>query len=104
MGFIRLLGFSQIAKFTAMITNALLLALYGIISLLLTPIKILGDVSLDSNVHNSILTARTYLANMNIVLPVGTILAILGIILTIETFILLYKAVNWLIRKIPTID
>jgi len=104
MGYVRLLGFSQIKKFAIMIVNTLLLALYGIISLLLTPIKLLDDVSLDPNVHNSILTARTYLANINIVLPVSTILAILGIILTIETFILLYKAVNWLIRKIPTID
>jgi len=87
-----------------MITNALLLAGYGIVSLLLTPLKVLADVTLDSNIHASILTARTYLANMNIVLPISTILAVFGLILAIETFILLYKAVNWLIRKIPTIN
>jgi len=104
MDYVRFLDIPQIAKIRAMITNALLLALYGIVSLLLTPLKVLADVTLDSNIHASILTARTYLANLNIVLPISTILAIFGIILAIETFILLYKAVNWLIRKIPTIN
>ena len=87
-----------------MITNAILIALYAVISFILTPLTSLADVVLDSNIHNSILTARTYLANMNIVLPVTTILAIFGIILSVETFILLYKAINWLIRKIPMIN
>ena len=94
----------QIKKLGFMITNALLYLAYGFLSLLLAPISGLADVSLDPNIHSSLLTARTYLANMNIVLPISTLLAVFGLILGIETFILLYKVINWLIRKIPTIN
>lgn len=87
-----------------MIINGLLYALYAVVYLFLAPLRIFSDVILPTDIHNSIQTARTYLANINIVIPVATIAAIFGIMLAIEGFVLLYKAVNWLIRKIPTIN
>jgi hypothetical protein len=87
-----------------MIINAILTALYALINLVLTPITSLNSVNLDSNFTSSIQTVSTYLGNMNQLVPVTTILSVLGLIVLIEGLIMLYKAINWLIRKIPTIN
>ena len=87
-----------------MILTAVLTILYGAIRLILTPILILNDVVLDSNITTAFTKAGEYLANVNQVLPVSTILAVIGVFLGVEVFILLWKTINWLIRKIPTIN
>ena len=62
------------------------------------------DVSLSDNVAASVATASGYMSALNVILPVGSLIAILGLSLTIETTILTIKIVNWFIRKIPTIN
>jgi hypothetical protein len=62
------------------------------------------DVSLSDSVASSVATASTYISALNIVLPVGTLVSIIGLVLTIEGVILLIKIINWFIRKIPTIN
>jgi hypothetical protein len=67
-------------------------------------INLFPNVSLSDSVSASIGTASTYISGLNVVLPVSTLLAIVGLVLTIEGVILLIKIINWFIRKIPTIN
>ena len=87
-----------------MITTLLLQLLYGVIWLITSPVRLFSDVVLDSNITSSIATASTYLGGLNSVLPISTLLSVFGIFLTIEVAILFWKGINWLIRKIPTIN
>jgi hypothetical protein len=67
-------------------------------------VGIFPDVSLSDSVSSSVATASTYISGLNIILPVATLLSIVGLVLTIEGVILLIKIINWFIRKIPTIN
>ena len=87
-----------------MITTLILQLLYAVIWLITSPVRLLSDVTLDANIGGAISTASTYLGGLNAVVPVGTILAVFGIFLVVEVAILVWKGINWLIRKIPTIN
>ena len=87
-----------------MIVTLLIQLLYDIVWLITYPVRLLSDVSLDSNVTSSISTASSYLGGLNKVFPVTTLLTIFGLVLVVEGFILSWKGINWLIRKIPTIS
>ena len=87
-----------------MITTALITLMYFLIWLFISPLRAFSDVVLDSNISQSISTASTYLGGLNAVVPVGTMLAVFGVFLAVEIAILFWKGINWLIRKIPTIN
>jgi hypothetical protein len=84
-----------------MITTFLLNLVYSVASGFL---NLFPTTSISDDVLNSIQTANTYIAGLNIILSVYTILTILGLTLTIEGVILTIKIINWFIRKIPTIN
>lgn len=85
-----------------MITNAILFTFYKLLNnVFLYPILVQPDVSLTSGVGSAIATAGTYLANINVIFPLSTLLICLGVILTMESVILIYKLVMWVIRRIP---
>jgi len=67
-------------------------------------IALFPDVSLSDSVASSVATASTYISGLNMVLPVATIISIIGLVLAIEGVMLLIKIINWFIRKIPTIN
>lgn len=89
-----------------MITAAILLILYGLVSIITSPIRLLPDVSLPAGIISSISSSNNYIAAIYQILPytIGALLIVLGIVITIEGFIILFKIMNWLIRKIPTIS
>jgi polyferredoxin len=87
-----------------MITTALITLLYWLIWLFITPLRAFSDVVLNTDISEAIATASTYLGGLSAVVPIGTILAVFGIFLTVEVAILVWKGINWLIRKIPTIN
>jgi len=87
-----------------MIASIILAMLYGVVWLVSSPLRLLPNATLPSNLASAITTASTYLAAINFVFPVATFITIFGLILGIETFIILYKIINWVIRKIPTIN
>lgn len=84
-----------------MLTTFLLNLVYSVSAWFL---NLFPDVSLSDSVSSSITTASTYISALNIILPVATLITILGLVLTIEGAILLIKIINWFIRKIPTIN
>ena len=88
-----------------MISTAILNLIYGVIrGILYLPEKLLPSVSLDGNIATAITKAGDYLSGVSYVLPVGSMLAVFGVILTMEGAIFTYKLINWLIRKIPGIN
>jgi hypothetical protein len=84
-----------------MLINAILDTIYNFIIWVL---NLLPDISLSDSISSSITTAGGYLSALNTIAPVSTLLAIIGLFLTIEGVILVIKIINWFIRKIPTID
>lgn len=86
-----------------MITTLLLYVIFGLIKLLLLPFTLLPNASLPIDFSNAIVVASSYISSFNNFIPVQTILTILSLVLTIEFFIILFKLINWTIKKIPTI-
>lgn len=87
-----------------MITSLILLMLYGVIWVLISPFRLLPNASLPANITSAITTANTYISAIDFIFPVATFITVFGLILTIEAFIILWKILNWIIHKIPTIS
>jgi len=85
-----------------MITYVLLYFIYGAILLATAPLRLLGNAELPAEIYTTLSNVGGYLGAMEVIFPVGTLLAILGIYLTIEGFILTYKTIMWVIRRFPT--
>ena len=86
-----------------MITGAFLELLYGIIELVISPIRLLPDVTANSNITAGVISTGKYLAGANVYFPVDTILEILGFVIAFEIAFLAYKIIMWVLRKIPGI-
>lgn len=87
-----------------MITTGLLTLLYWAIYAVLTPLRLLPDATLPAGVADAIGTASEHLSAVSIVLPTGSLLAVLGIFLSVEAALFLYKTLMWIVKKIPTIN
>lgn len=84
-----------------MITDLFISLVYSVLHFILSPVLALTDVALSSSVASGISTAGSWLGTVNTYIPVGTVLAILGVFLTLEAGVLVYKLVMWGIRRIP---
>lgn len=87
-----------------MILTLLLNLIFAIISFILTPLSLLADVTLPANFSTAITNASGYYNSLNGILPLDTMLQILGLSLAIEGAYLTYKLIMWVIQKIPTIN
>lgn len=87
-----------------MITNAILYILYGFVYLITAPIRLFADVSLPAAINDTISSVGSNLALLNQVLPVSTIITILGIMISIEVAIFIYKGIRWIYSKIPGVS
>lgn len=87
-----------------MIANAILYILYGFIYLITAPVRLFSDVSLPAAINDTISNIGANLALLNQVIPVSTIITILGIMLVIEGVIFIYKSIRWIYIKIPGVN
>lgn len=87
-----------------MIITALLNLIFIVLSFILTPISLLGDVSLPANFTIAITNSAGYYNSLNTLLPMDTMIQILELSLAIEGAYLTYKLIMWVIQKIPTIN
>jgi hypothetical protein len=87
-----------------MIFTSILNLLYLTINLILTPLNNFSPVVLSSNFTTAILNAGGYYNSLNTILPMDTMIQILGVSLAIEGIYFIYKVVMWVIKKIPTIN
>lgn len=85
-----------------MITNTFLNIIYWLLDLLVSPIKALANVSLNSNFSNALTNSAQFLATLNKFLPIGTILQVFIAILAIEGGIVVYKLIMWALKRLPT--
>jgi hypothetical protein len=72
-----------------------------LLSLITAPLLLLPTASLSVNLTGTLTTAGNYLALFDIFLPVGTLLTVFGIIVSIEAGYFSYKVVKWIYNKIP---
>jgi len=86
-----------------MITYFIILIFVYVIKLLLLPFSFFNDVSLSSDITGALTQAGQYLGFLNFILP-SSFYAVLIFVLGVEVAIVLFKIINWLIRKIPTIN
>ena len=85
-----------------MITTAILLLIYIVLSPLILLITILPDVALNGGIATSITTASAYLSALNTFLPVSTLIVILGTFTAYELGYFSFKLIYWIIKRIPT--
>ena len=78
-----------------MIISAIIYVFYGFVWTLLQPLRLAPDVSLPANVSAAVAMVSQYLNLMDVVLPVSSLLAVVGAFLTIEAAILGYKVIMW---------
>jgi len=85
-----------------MIFQAILNTLYQVINFIAYPIRSLPDVTLPTAFIDAINTANGYLSALNDIIPIDTVLTLLGIFLLIESAYLAYKFIMWVIKRFPT--
>ena len=78
-----------------MIIYLLLLLIYGLSYVLISPVRLLADASVGANYLASIASAGQYLGMVEVIMPVEVILTIFGLFLAIESGIFVYKLVMW---------
>jgi hypothetical protein len=86
--------------------TALMYLIYGVVWLILLPVRALPDAVLPTQLTVAIATVGQYIALLNKMLgtTTTTLLFMIGFLMTIETAILSYKFIMWCIRKIPGIS
>jgi hypothetical protein len=72
-----------------------------LLSLITAPLLLLPTASLSVDLTGTLTQAGNYLALFDIFLPVGTLLTVFGIIVSIEAGYFSYKVVKWIYNKIP---
>lgn len=87
-----------------MIIAGILQIIYYFILLVSAPLRLLPDATLSASATTAISTAGTYLKSFDFIFPLTTFITILLLILGIETGILAYKFIMWIIKKIPGIS
>lgn len=87
-----------------MIVTAILNLVFVFISAILSPLSLMGNASLDSNFSTALSTAGGYYHSLNGILPVDTMLQILGVSLAIEGAYLIFKVIMWIIAKVPGLN
>lgn len=86
-----------------MITTAILIMIYVIVNLLVTPLMFLPSVSLESSFSVALAGLGHYLSNLiDIFPPLSTVFSILLLIFAVELGVAVYKIIMWVIRRIPT--
>lgn len=87
-----------------MITSTILTILKELTDFLLSPFLSQPDVVLPSDLSNAITNVQGFYNTLDPIFPVGTLLIVIGVVLTVELALFAYKAIMWIIRKIPGIS
>jgi hypothetical protein len=87
-----------------MITSAILNFIYLILLVITSPLRLIPDVSLPSELSSAITTANTYFQPVNILFPINSLFTIFFVVLIIEGGIFIYKGIMWALKKIPGLN
>jgi hypothetical protein len=87
-----------------MIADILLNIVFIFVNAIVSALSLLGTVSEDSAIANGIETITGYLAPVNAVIPIDTIVLIILFDLTFESLYLIYKGIKWGYSKVPGVN
>lgn len=85
-----------------MISDIFLYTIYGLVYTLSYPIRILADVSANSDLLLNISKITTYFQAIDIFFPVNVLIIIIGLEVSIEVGIFAYKVIMWVVKRFPT--
>lgn len=85
-----------------MIGTTLLYIIYGFIYVVTLPLRLLPDVSLSSEISDSIYTVAGYINSLEPFVPVSELYSIFLFLVGFNAFILAYKLIMWTIKRFPT--
>ena len=77
---------------------------YSVVLWTMRPILAQPDASISPDLAASIQNASSYLHILDVVIPVGTIVAIVAAFLVYEGVIFGYKIIRWVYTKIPGVS
>ena len=78
--------------------------IWGLVYVILSPLRLLDDVTLSSSITNNIAEFNHYLGTAEQLFPAYTLITIFGIIIGIEFAIFTYKGIMWIVKKVPGIN
>lgn len=87
-----------------MILESILWIFYNLVLTILQLLQLFGSVNEDNGIAQGLATLGDYLASINLVLPIDTIVTILVFELVFETVFAFYRVIKWLYQKIPGIN
>jgi len=85
-----------------MIAAAILYTIWAAIWAITLPLRAFDDVTLPASITDAIATANGYLSSLDYILPINTLIAMFSLMILIEGFILTWRGINWLLRRLPT--
>jgi uncharacterized membrane protein SirB2 len=87
-----------------MIATAILFIINAFLFTLTLPFRLLPDVVLPAGVASAIASTNASLSGLNTIVPIDTLLLVLGAMIILEVAILAFRGLNWVIRKIPGVN
>lgn len=87
-----------------MITDIFLKSLKALLDFILSPFLLQSDVVLPEGFTQAIHNVQGIYSSVSPVFPLGTLLAIIALVVSVELAILAYKFTTWIIKKVPTIS
>lgn len=87
-----------------MITSLLLTILNDLVGVVISPFTYLPDASLPDSLTQGYANVQGFISTVNPIFPIDTLLICISFIVGIELAIFAYKAIMWLIKKIPMIS
>ena len=87
-----------------MIFTPIINILYWVIYGLLYPISLLDNATLPVALTGAFSTAGAYLSNLDKIFPLATLFLTIGSAMIVESGIAIWKGIQWLIKKRPTIN
>jgi hypothetical protein len=87
-----------------MITTAIVYVIYAALFVLTAPLRLFADVVLPTSIASALTTVSGYLGTFNQFIPVGTLIGVFAVLLSVEIYILAYKGFKWIINKIPGVN
>lgn len=84
-----------------MITEQILRILYQVLLTITYPLRVAPDVTLSGTFGSAVSTGMGYASLVNRFVPLGAVIAVIGVILTFEAAVITYKTIMWIVRRVP---
>lgn len=85
-----------------MIIGIFLNLVYLAVLVAMSPLLALPVATLSSDFSNAITIGGSYMSALNFVLPIPTLVTILGLSISFEVGYFTFKGIMWIIRRFPT--